>query len=82
MKVAFVGLGNMGSAMALNLIKAGHELAVYNRTRSRAEELQPLGATVAATPGEAAARVEALITMLADDHAVISRGIVRVGCDG
>jgi len=70
MKVGFIGLGSMGSGMARNLIKAGHTLVVYNRTRSRAEELQPLGATVAGTPGEAAAGEEALITMLADDHAV------------
>jgi 3-hydroxyisobutyrate dehydrogenase-like beta-hydroxyacid dehydrogenase len=69
MKVGFIGLGKMGSAMARNLIKAGHALVLYNRTRSRAEELQPLGATVAGTPGGAAG-VEALITMLADDRAV------------
>ncbi len=70
MKVGFVGIGNMGSAMARNLIKAGHTLVVYNKTRSRAEELRPLGATVANTPAEAAAGAEALITMVADDHAV------------
>jgi 3-hydroxyisobutyrate dehydrogenase-like beta-hydroxyacid dehydrogenase len=70
MKVGFVGLGNMGSAMARNLIKAGHTLAVYNKTRSRAEALQPLGATVARTPGEAASGAEALITMVANDGAV------------
>jgi 3-hydroxyisobutyrate dehydrogenase-like beta-hydroxyacid dehydrogenase len=70
MKVGFIGLGNMGSGMAHNLIKAGHTLTVYNRTRSRAEELRPLGATIAETPSEAASGVEALITMLADDTAV------------
>jgi 3-hydroxyisobutyrate dehydrogenase-like beta-hydroxyacid dehydrogenase len=70
MKIAFIGLGNMGSAMAQNLIKAGHSLHVYNRTRSRAEELKSLGATVADTPGEAAAGAEIAITMLADDHAL------------
>jgi 3-hydroxyisobutyrate dehydrogenase-like beta-hydroxyacid dehydrogenase len=62
----------MGSVMARNLIKAGHTLTVYNRTRSRADELAPLGAHIAATPGEAATKVEAAITMLADDHAVES----------
>ena len=72
MNIAFIGLGNMGSAMARNLIKAGHQLRVYNRTRSRAEELQSLGAHVAATPGEAAAGCEIAITMLADDHALES----------
>src|SRR5947207_11057182 len=68
MKVGFIGLGMMGSGMARNLIKAGHALVVFNRTRSRAQELAQLGATVAATPGEAAGSAEVLITMLADDH--------------
>ena len=54
MKVGFIGLGMMGSGMARNLIKAGHALVVFNRTRSRAQELAQLGATVAATLGEAA----------------------------
>src|SRR5258705_11462947 len=70
MNLGFIGLGNMGSAMARNLIKAGHTLTVYNRTRSRAEALQSEGAKIAATPAEAAANVEVLITMLADDAAV------------
>jgi 3-hydroxyisobutyrate dehydrogenase-like beta-hydroxyacid dehydrogenase len=70
MRIGFIGLGKMGSAMAHNLIEAGHELVLYNRTRSRAEEMQPLGAQVAGTPGEAASGVEILITMLADDRAV------------
>jgi 3-hydroxyisobutyrate dehydrogenase-like beta-hydroxyacid dehydrogenase len=70
MKVGFMGLGNMGSAMARNLIEAGHTLSVYNRTRSRAEALQPPAARIAQTPGEAASGAEAIISMLADDHAV------------
>lgn len=69
MKVGFIGLGNMGAGMARNLIKAGHEVMVYNRTRSRAEELQQEGATVADTPGDAS-HAEVVITMLADDRAV------------
>lgn len=70
MKVGFIGLGNMGSAIARNLIKAGHSLSVYNRTRSRAEEFKPLGATIAESPSAAAVGAEVLITMLADDRAV------------
>ncbi|MCL5280180.1 MAG: NAD(P)-dependent oxidoreductase [Planctomycetes bacterium] len=70
MDVAFIGLGNMGSAMARNLIQAGHKLTIYNRTRTRAEPLQPLGARIAATPSDAARAAEILITMLADDYAV------------
>jgi 3-hydroxyisobutyrate dehydrogenase-like beta-hydroxyacid dehydrogenase len=70
MRVGFVGIGNMGTMMARNLIKAGHTLSVYNRTRGRAEELQSLGATVARAPGESATGAEALITMVANDAAV------------
>lgn len=55
MKVGFVGIGNVGSAMSRNLIKAGHTLVLYNKTRCRAEELQPHGAHVVGTPAEAAA---------------------------
>ena len=70
MKVGFIGLGSMGSGMSRNLLKAGHDLVVYNRTQSAAEELGRLGAKVADSPSNAAAGVEALITMLADDRAV------------
>jgi 3-hydroxyisobutyrate dehydrogenase-like beta-hydroxyacid dehydrogenase len=70
MKVGFIGLGNMGAAIAHNLIKAGHDLTVYNRTRSRAEAFVSLGARIAETPAEAAVGREALITMLANDAAV------------
>jgi 3-hydroxyisobutyrate dehydrogenase-like beta-hydroxyacid dehydrogenase len=69
MKVGFIGLGNMGQAMARNLCKAGHTVTVYNRTRSRAEELRAEGAIVADTPADAC-RGDVVITMLADDHAV------------
>ena len=70
MRVGFIGLGNMGSGMARNLIKAGHQLTVYNRTRQRAEGLESLGARVVSSPAEAASAAEVLITMLADDGAV------------
>src|SRR6266849_10769224 len=70
MKVGFIGLGNMGSAIAHNLIKAGHDLTVYNRTRSRAEPFASMGARIAKTASEAAVDAEVLITMLADDAAV------------
>jgi 3-hydroxyisobutyrate dehydrogenase-like beta-hydroxyacid dehydrogenase len=72
MNIAFIGLGNMGSPMARNLIKARHKLTVYNRTRARAEALQSEGARVGNTPGEAASGAEVAITMLADDHALES----------
>jgi 3-hydroxyisobutyrate dehydrogenase-like beta-hydroxyacid dehydrogenase len=56
--------------MALNLIRAGHELTVYNRTRDRAEPLAKAGARVADSPADAVKGVEIAITMLANDHAV------------
>jgi 3-hydroxyisobutyrate dehydrogenase-like beta-hydroxyacid dehydrogenase len=70
MRVGFIGLGNMGSGMARNLIKAGHQLTVYNRTKQRTDPLKSLGARVASSPAETANGVEVLITMLADDRAV------------
>jgi 3-hydroxyisobutyrate dehydrogenase-like beta-hydroxyacid dehydrogenase len=71
MNIAFLGLGRMGHGMAANLLQAGHSLTVWNRTRSRADELQSRGARLAASPADAA-RAGIVITMLADDHAVES----------
>ena len=69
MDVGFIGLGQMGRAMALNLVKAGHRVAVHNRTRAKAEALASEGAEIAASVADAARR-PVLITMLADDHAI------------
>ena len=68
MDIGFIGLGGMGSAMALNLIRAGHHVTVYNRTPSKADALAAAGARVAKSVGEAC-RGEAVLTMLADDEA-------------
>ncbi len=78
MRVGFVGLGGMGRAMATVLLRAGHEVTVWNRTRSRADALRDEGAAVAATPAEAA-RAGIVISMLADDAAVEA---VTRGADG
>jgi 3-hydroxyisobutyrate dehydrogenase-like beta-hydroxyacid dehydrogenase len=69
MKVGFIGLGQMGAAMAANLVKAGHEVTVYNRTRAKAEALVSVGAQVADSIA-AACHGEAVFTMLADDDAL------------
>jgi 3-hydroxyisobutyrate dehydrogenase-like beta-hydroxyacid dehydrogenase len=69
MKVGFLGLGQMGSAMAANLLKAGHEVTVYNRNGAKADPLVKQGARKAASVAEAS-RGEVVITMLADDNAV------------
>ena len=63
-KVGFVGLGIMGAAMAGNLLEAGHELVVHNRTRTKAEQLAQHGARVADSPREVAEASDVVITML------------------
>jgi 3-hydroxyisobutyrate dehydrogenase len=67
--VALMGLGTMGSGMARRLMGAGFPLAVYNRTRSRAESLGQEGAAIASTPRQAAAGADVVISLLADDPA-------------
>ena len=62
-RLAFLGIGLMGKPMAANLLKAGYEVTIWNRTTSKAEALLPLGARIAASPAEAAG-VDILITML------------------
>jgi 3-hydroxyisobutyrate dehydrogenase-like beta-hydroxyacid dehydrogenase len=69
----------MGQRIARRLLDAGHEMVVWNRTAARAEPLAELGATVAATPAEAASRAEAAITMVTDPAAL---GEVTEGPEG
>jgi 3-hydroxyisobutyrate dehydrogenase-like beta-hydroxyacid dehydrogenase len=69
MNIGFIGLGNMGLAIAGNLMKAGHTLSVYNRSREKAEALATKGATVAATPADAA-RPGIVFAMVASDEAL------------
>jgi 3-hydroxyisobutyrate dehydrogenase-like beta-hydroxyacid dehydrogenase len=69
MDVGFIGLGNMGSAMARNLLKAGHRVTAHNRSRGKAEALAADGAKVAGSLAEAW-RNPVVITMLAEDAAV------------
>lgn len=70
MKIGFAGLGRMGAGMARNLLRAGHELTVYNRSREKAEPIEREGARVAETPAGAAREADVVITMLADDRAL------------
>jgi 3-hydroxyisobutyrate dehydrogenase len=72
MKVGVAGLGRMGSAIAQRLIEVGHEVVVWNRNETKTKPLADLGAAVAATPSELAARVEAIITILTDATAIAS----------
>jgi 3-hydroxyisobutyrate dehydrogenase-like beta-hydroxyacid dehydrogenase len=70
MKIAFHGLGNMGSRMARNLLRAKQDVTVWNRTPSKAEELRADNAKVTKSVAEATREAEIAVTMLADDHAV------------
>ncbi len=92
MKIGFLGLGQMGSGIAANLLKAGHELTVYNRSAGKAEALVAQGAILAKTPAEAC-QGDVVFTMLADDNAAealvfgengilatLKKGAIHVSC--
>ena len=69
MDIGLIGLGRMGAGIAKSLLRAGHRLTVYNRTRDKAELLRGSGASVAAAVADAC-RGDAVLTMLADDAAL------------
>lgn len=77
--IGFIGTGLMGSGMARRLIRHGHALRIYNRTRSKAEEVARLGGYVADSPADAARGAEVVVTMLSDPPALL--GVVE-GADG
>src|SRR2546430_200279 len=87
-RIGFIGLGNMGQPMALNLLKAGFELRVYNRNPARAEPLVAQGAQQVFKPGEVAEPDGIVITMVANDSALESvvlgkeRFLERLGQNG
>jgi 3-hydroxyisobutyrate dehydrogenase len=66
MKVTFIGMGTMGAPMSLNLLKAGHEVTVHNRTRRKEEAVAAAGARRAASPADAAEGAEIVITCVSD----------------
>jgi 3-hydroxyisobutyrate dehydrogenase-like beta-hydroxyacid dehydrogenase len=68
--LGFIGLGNMGAAIAANLLKAGYGLRVYNRTAAKAAPLVEQGATLPSKPAEVAQPGGIVLTMVADDHAL------------
>jgi 3-hydroxyisobutyrate dehydrogenase-like beta-hydroxyacid dehydrogenase len=69
-KLAFLGLGLMGTPMATRLLEAGHDLTVWNRTSARTEPLVGQGASAASSPAEAVAGADAVITMVANPPAL------------
>ncbi len=78
MKTGFIGLGHMGSAMAANLVKAGHDVTVFNRSPEKLRALLELGAHEAGAVADAC-HGEVIITMLADDNAVVDVALARHG---
>lgn len=78
-KIAFIGLGNMGSGIAANLIRAGFDVTLFNRTRQKLAPLLAVGGRAAPTVAEACAGADILVTMLADDAA---EEAVSLGSDG
>ena len=78
-RIAFIGLGRMGHGMAGRYLDAGFEVAVWNRSKAKADDLVARGARRAASPAEAASGADAAVTMVADDEA--SRA-VWLGSDG
>jgi len=86
-KVGFVGLGKMGAAMAGNLLEAGHEVVVHNRTRTKAERLAQNGARVADSPREVAEGSGIIFTMLpgppqVDEVVAGERGLLKGAKEG
>ena len=79
MRIGFIGLGTMGEPMAARLLDAGYPLTVHNRTRQRETALAERGAQRAATPAEAAAGADVLITIVSDTPDVEA---VLFGADG
>ncbi len=78
-KYGFLGMGIMGSAMAANLVRAGHDVTVWNRTAARCAPLVALGARQADTPREVAATCDVTFAMLSDPAAALA---VLEGADG
>lgn len=69
--IGFIGTGLMGRGMARNLVRKGHSVKIYNRTRAKAEDAAKIGGKVVSTPAEAAEGSEVIVTMLADPAAVL-----------
>ena len=63
-RIAWIGTGIMGRSMCLNLLEAGYDVSVYNRTRAKAAELETRGATWCSSPAEAAEGAEAVFTIV------------------
>jgi 3-hydroxyisobutyrate dehydrogenase-like beta-hydroxyacid dehydrogenase len=77
--VAFLGLGRMGAGMAARLLQSGFQVTAYNRTHARAEALVAAGATAADTPRDAVSDADLVVSMLADDQALLGLALGEAG---
>jgi 3-hydroxyisobutyrate dehydrogenase-like beta-hydroxyacid dehydrogenase len=77
--VGFIGLGRMGAAMARNILKAGFELTVYNRTAAKMRPLIDAGAAGAGSPREASTGADVVVTCLMDDRSVVENATGEQG---
>ncbi|KAH7670799.1 Glyoxylate reductase protein [Dioscorea alata] len=87
MEIGFLGLGIMGKAMAVNLLRHGFKVTVWNRTLSKCEELAAEGASIEETPAAVIKKCKYTIAMLSDPSAALSvvfdkDGVLEVICDG
>jgi 3-hydroxyisobutyrate dehydrogenase len=87
LKIGWIGLGKMGHPMAMNLLKAGFDLTVYNRTKEKEAELLKAGATSADSPAQLPETCDIVVTMLSDDAAVKEvfegkSGLLAKACPG
>ena len=78
--IGFIGLGNMGLAIATNLLKAGFGMRVYNRSAEKARPLLEQGASLVRSPAEAAVPGGVVVTMVSDDRAVEAVTLGATAC--
>jgi len=78
LNIGFIGIGNMGLPIAKNLIAAGFNVTIYNRTLAKTEPLQLLGASIASSIQQAVKNADVVVTMLSDDAALndVSKQII------
>src|SRR5919106_555181 len=85
-RIGLIGVGAMGGPMGKNLLKAGHSLVIYNRTRTRpeVEQLLQAGATYASSPAEVGRGASVIVTMVgnADDAREVTRGVLSTMAQG
>ena len=79
MQIGFIGLGLLGTPLAINLVESGNRVLVYNRTTSKAEPLKMKGAVVCTSVAELAGQADIVFTIVSDDHALKS---ITEGRDG